>query len=324
MYRSTSLRLVVKRVLHAIPVMWAVTLLSFALLNLLPGGSALVLAGPGATDAEIQAISVRLHLNQPFWDRYYHWLTGMLTGHFGTSFSSGQPISTILATRLPVTAELVIIALTTSVIASIVIATLAVRKPHGIIDRVSIVVCISGLSIPGFVLGLIMILIFAVHLRILPAVGFVPLSQGVWPNLRTMIMPSATLAFALMCNYTRVLRADLADQINSEDYVTLAQSKGVSPGRILIRHALRNSIFGLITLVGLNLGVLLGGTVLIEQIFSIPGVGSELITAVTYEDVTVVEAIVVILAAGVVISSLITDLLYSVLDPRIRYGRTGS
>ena len=321
---SPSLRIIGKRILQAIPVLWGVTFLTFSLMNLLPGGSAAAIAGSGATKAQVAALAHRLHLDEPFWIRYWHWLSGAATGHLGASLASGQPVSSILASRLPVTAELVVIALILAVCLAIPLASLSVRKPHGIADRISIVICMCGLSIPGFVLGLIAILIFAVHLRLLPAIGFTPLSAGLWPNLRTLILPCSTLGFALMCNYTRVLRADLADQMNAEDYIITARAKGIAPWQVLIRHALRNSMFGLLTLVGLNLGVLIGGTVLIEQVFAIPGMGQELIQAVEIEDVVVVEAIVVVLSLAVVTASLITDLLYAVLDPRIRYGRPSS
>jgi peptide/nickel transport system permease protein len=319
--RSPSLRIIGKRSLQAIPVVWGVTFLTFAIMNLLPGGSAAALAGLGATKAEVQALAVRLHLNEPFWIRYYHWLTSAATGHLGASLANGQPVSSILAARLPVTAELVVLALVLSVAFAIPVATLAAHKPHGFADRLSMLVCMLGLSIPSFVLGLILILVFAVHLRLLPSLGYVPLSSGLWPNLRSLILPSTTLAFGLFCNYTRILRADLIDQLLVEDYVVTATGKGVGPWHVLVRHVLRNSLFGLLTLVGLNLGVLIGGTVLIEQIFGIPGVGQELIQAVQGEDVIVVEAVVVVLSLAVVAASLITDLLYSVLDPRVRYGR---
>jgi peptide/nickel transport system permease protein len=324
MARSPSLRIVSKRLLQAIPVIWGVTFLTFAMMNLLPGGSAVALAGIGATKADVQALANRLHLNEPFWTRYFHWLGGAVTGHLGASLANGQPVSSILAARLPVTAELVCFALILSVIFAILVAVLAVRRPHGIADRLSMLVCMIGLSIPGFVLGLILILIFADRLKILPAIGFVPISDGVWPNVRSLILPAVTLAFGLFCGYTRVLRADLLDQMTGEDYIVTARGKGIAPRQVLIRHGLRNSMFGLLTLVGLNLGVLIGGTVLIEQIFAIPGMGQELIQSVQSEDVVVVEAIVVVLSLAVVAASLLTDLLYMVLDPRIRYGRSGT
>jgi peptide/nickel transport system permease protein len=322
--RSPGLRLVARRLLHAIPVMWGVTFMTFALMNLLPGGAAAALAGEGATKADVQALAVRLHLNEPFFARYIHWLGGVVTGHLGQSLASGQAVSSILAARLPVTIELVGLAMLFSVSAAIVVAVLAVRKPHGIADRVSTVVCMCGLSIPGFALGLVLILIFAVHLRLVPALGFVPLSGGILANLRTMVLPSVTLAFALFSHYVRILRADMSDQFRGEAYVVTARAKGVRPYQVLLRHVLRNSLFGMLTVVGVNIGVLVGGTVLIEEIFALPGMGQALIEAVTDEDVVVVEAIVLVVSLAVVVCGLLIDLLYSVLDPRIRYGRTDS
>ena len=298
-----------------------VSLLVFSLMNLLPGGSAAAVAPAGSTKAQIAAVAHRLHLDEPFWSRYWHWVTEALSGNLGTSLASGQNVAAIIRSRLPVTAEMVGLALILAIVVSIPLAVLAVRRPRGVIDRLCIVVCMCGLSIPGFVLGLIAILIFAVKLRWLPAIGFVPISGGIWPNLKTVILPSSTLGFTLMCNYTRVLRADLADQLNTEDYVITARAKGVRPAQILIRHVLRNSMFSFITLVGLNLGFLIGGTVLIEQIFAIPGMGQELVQSIQIEDVPVVESIAVLLSVTVVAASLATDLLYAVLDPRIRYGR---
>jgi peptide/nickel transport system permease protein len=266
-------------------------------------------------------VAVKLHLNEPFFTRYLHWLGGILSGHLGTSLANGQAVSAIIRQRLPVTVELVVLAMILSVGLSIPVAVAAANKPRGIADRISIVLCMFGISIPGFVLGLILILIFAVHLKVLPAIGFTPLSAGLWPNLRTMLLPSSTLAFALFCHYVRVLRADLEDQMAGEDYITTARAKGITPRQILVRHALRNSLFSMLTLVGLNLGVLIGGTVLIEQIFSLPGIGQELILSVENEDVIVVEGVVLLVSIAVVLANLITDLLYSALDPRIRYGR---
>jgi peptide/nickel transport system permease protein len=321
--RSPSFRIAAKRLPQAIPVLWGVTFLTFMLMNLLPGGSAVVLAGAGATKAEVADVARRLHLNEPFFVRYWHWLSGATTGHLGTSLSSNEPVSSVIAARLPVTAELVVLAFILSLVCCIPVAILAVRKPHGFADRISIVVSIVGLSVPNFVLGLLLALVFAVHLRLLPALGFSPLSAGLWQNLRTMILPAVTLGFALFCTYTRVLRADLLDQMG-EDYIATAKMKGAGAFRVIVRHALRNSMFTLIALIGLNLGTLIGGTVLVEEIFALPGMGQALIEAIQIEDVTVVEAIVVVVALAVVVTNLLTDLLYVVLDPRIRYGSTSS
>lgn len=318
---STILRTVVRRILQAVPVMFGVTFLTYALMNLLPGGAAVALAGEGATQQRINAIRIELHLNEPFLTRYWHWLSAAVTGNLGNSLSSGQPVMHTLASRLPVTAELVFISLLVSLVLAVPLALLAAHRPNGIIDRVTTGISITGLALPNFVFGIVLILIFAVHLKLLPAIGYVPLGKGLWPNLRTMILPATALGFPLFSTYLRVLRADLIDQLYGEDYVVTARAKGLSPRRILTSHALRNSLFSLITLVGLNLGVLMGGTVLIEQIFGVPGIGQELITAITLEDVTAAEAVVVILALAVVVASILTDLSYALLDPRIRHGR---
>lgn len=321
---SPSIRLVVKRILWAIPVLWGVTFLIFCLMNLLPGTAADSLAGAGASQETIRALTLRLDLNQPFWERYWHWLTAALSGNLGDSLQSGQPVASLLVARLPVTVELIILAFILSLGVAIPVAVLAARRPHGIIDRVSSIMAGAGLAMPGFVLGLLLLLAFAVHLKLLPTLGFSPLSKGLWPNLKTMILPAVTLAFGLYAFYIRVLRADLIDQLVGEDYVVTAESKGLTPYRVLVRHVLRNSMFSLLTIVGINIGVLIGGTVLIEQIFDLPGIGQTLIQSITVEDVTMVEGVVVILAIAVVVASLLTDLLYTLLDPRIRHDRPGT
>jgi peptide/nickel transport system permease protein len=319
--RSPSIPVIGRRVLQAIPVLWGVTFLTFSLLNLLPGSAAQSLLGIGATKTEIAALSKRLGLDKPFFVRYGEWLGHIVTGHFGASLASGQAVSTIIGQRLPVTLELIGFAFFLALFFAIPVAVLAARWPRGFVDRVAMVISMLGLSVPAFVVGLILILIFAVHAGWFPAVGFTSLSQNVGQNLRSMVLPSVTLGFTLFATYSRVLRADILDQLSSEDYVVTAKAKGVSPGRVLVRHALRNSLFGLLTLVGLNLGALVGGTVLIEQIFALPGIGQELIQAISNRDIVVVQGIVVVLAVAVVLANLVTDLLYAVLDPRIRYGR---
>jgi peptide/nickel transport system permease protein len=322
--RSPSVRIIGKRVLQAIPVLIGVTLITFCLLNLLPGGTCLSILGVGATRPAVHACDIRLGLDHPFFVRYWDWAWGALHGNFGSSFVSDQPVSQILRLRFPVTLEIVVYAFVLSVVFSVPVAVLAAWKPHGIIDRISIATSMFGLSIPGFVFGLLLILVFAVHLRIFPAVGFQPISAGIGPNIRSLTLPAATIGFALFCAYTRLLRADMVDQIAGEDYIVTARAKGVKYWQILIRHALRNSMFGLITLIGLNLSMLIGGTVIVESIFGLPGMGQQLLQAIGYRDVTVVQAIVSIIAVGVVVAALVTDLLYAVLDPRMRYGRPSS
>jgi peptide/nickel transport system permease protein len=320
--RSSLLRLAGRRLLTAIPVVWGVTFLTFAVLNLLPGDAAQALLGADATPQEVQQLRVQLHLNQPFLTRYGHWLGAAVTGHLGSSLGSGQPVTTILAQRLPVTFELIGYAFVISLAIAIPVATLSARKPGGVFDAVATFVTLIGLSIAPYILALLLILVFAVNLALFPALGWTPVSGGLGENLRSLTLPALSLGFPIGCFYARLLRADVIEQLG-EDYVTTATAKGLPSWRVLLRHATPNSMFGLITVVALNVGTLLGGTVIVEQIFGLPGVGQELFQAIQTRDFPVLEGIVVVFAVVVVVIGLLADLLYAVLDPRIRYDNPG-
>ncbi|MGY1822221.1 ABC transporter permease [Geodermatophilus sp. SYSU D00079] len=317
---SPVLRLVVKRLLMAIPIMLGVTVLTFWVLSLIPGNAAQQLLGPEATPEDIALLEQQLGLDRPGVVRYFDWLQGAVTGDLGNSLVSRQPVSEVLSARLPVTGELVFLAFVVSLLLAVPVALLAAHKPGGVMDRVSMMISTLGLSVANYVLALLLVLVFAVSLGWLPAIGYTPLEDGLWANLRGMILPSAAIGFPLFCYYTRFLRGDLVDQMQQEEYVTTARAKGVGSWAVLIKHAFRNSSFGLITIVGLNLGALIGGTVIIEQIFALPGIGQMLLQAINTRDFVVVQAAVVIFALVAVVANLVVDLLYAVLDPRIRYG----
>ena len=321
---SPSLRLAGRRLLAAIPVLWGVTFLTYVVMNLLPGDAAQELLGANATPAEVHQLEIQLHLNEPFWVRYGNWLDGALHGNLGTSLTNGENVSTILGARLPVTAELLAYAFIGSVVLAIGVAILAARKPNGIADRLSMVVSMTGLSVAPYVLALVLIYIFAVRVQWFPAIGYTSLSADPVQNIRSLTLPAAALGFALFSVYTRLLRADIVEQMQREDYIVTARAKGVPPWRILLRHALPNSMFGLLTLIGLNLGALIGAVAIIEPIFSLPGVGAILVQSINNHDVPVVEGIVVVFAVVVVVANLLCDVLYTALDPRIRYERPAS
>ena len=320
--RSSLLRLAVRRLLTAIPVIWGVTVLGFAVMNLLPGDAAQALLGADATPQEVAKLSHQLHLDQPFFTRYWSWLTSALSGHLGSSLGSGQQVTSILGQRLPVTFELLLYAFIISLLIAIPVATFAARKPGGIFDSITTFIAMIGLSIAPYILALLLILLFAVNLSWFPALGWTPISGGFGSNLRSLTLPALSLGFPIGCFYTRLLRADVLEQLE-EDYVTAAHAKGLPDWRVLMRHATPNSMFGLITVVALNVGTLLGGTVIVEQIFGLPGIGEELFQAIQTRDFPVLEGIVVVFAALVVVIGLLADLLYAVLDPRIRYDNPG-
>jgi peptide/nickel transport system permease protein len=319
-----SARLTGRRLLAAIPVLWGVTFLTYVVMNLLPGDAAQELLGANATPAQVHQLQIQLHLNEPFWVRYGGWLGGLLHGNLGTSLASRENVTAILGQRLPVTAELLIYAFAGSIVFAVGLAVLAARKPNGIADRISMVVSMTGLSVAPYVLALVLIYIFAVRLQWFPAIGYTSLTQNPGANIRSLTLPAIAIGFPLFSVYTRLLRADIVEQMQREDYIVTARAKGVPPWRVLIRHALPNSMFGLITLVALNLGTLVGAAAIIEPIFSLPGVGAILIQSITDHDVPVVEGIVVVFAVVVVLAGLLADLLYATLDPRIRYERAAS
>jgi peptide/nickel transport system permease protein len=319
-----SVRLTGRRLLAVIPVLLGVTFLTFVVMNLLPGDAAQELLGANATPAQVHQLEIELHLNEPFWVRYGGWLGGLLHGNLGTSLVSRENVTTVLGQRLPVTAELLIYAFAGSIVFAVGLAVLAARKPNGIADRISMVVSMTGLSVAPYVLALVLIYIFAVRLQWFPAIGYTSLTQNPGANIRSLTLPAIAIGFPLFSVYTRLLRADIVEQMQREDYIVTARAKGVPPWRVLIRHALPNSLFGLITLVALNLGTLVGAVAIIEPIFSLPGVGAILIQSITDHDVPVVEGIVVVFAVVVVLAGLLADLLYATLDPRIRYERAAS
>lgn len=317
---SPIVRVTTRRVLLTIPIILGVSVLTFWILSLIPGNAAQQLLGVEATPQQLHDLEIKLGLNQPAPERYWHWLTGAVSGNLGDSIVSGQSVTTVIAERAPVTAELVALAFIVSLTIAVPMALMSARRPGSLLDRISMFISLAGLSTASYVLGLVLSLIFAVNLGVLPAIGYVPLSQSVSGNLQTLTMPVVAISIPLMCFYIRFLRSDLVDQLQSEGYIDTARAKGIGPWQVLLRHALRNSSFGLVTLVGLNVGGLIGGTVIIEQIFALPGLGQLLLQAINTRDSPVVLGCVIIFATVAVLANLVVDLLYMVLDPRIRYG----
>jgi peptide/nickel transport system permease protein len=318
---SPLIRLIARRILVAIPLLLAVSLLVFVLMELMPGDPARNQAGMDATEEEVEAVRKSLGLDRPWYERYFGWLFGALRGDLGVSSVSGRAVGTLLAERVPVTVEIVTLAFVVSLAVALPIAILAARRPGGWFDRIVMVGAMTVLAIPNYVMALLLVLLFSVALRMLPSIGFVAFEVDPARNVQSVIMPVLALAIPLACFYARFLRGDLVEQIKSADYIDTARAKGVGPWRILWNHAFRNSSFGLLTIVGLNVGALIGGTVIIEQIFVMPGLGMMMLEGVGSRDVAVVQICVFIFAAVAIFANLAVDVMYAVLDPRIRYGR---
>lgn len=318
--RSLWLRLVVRRLVASVPVLIGVSLLTFFVTELLPGNVAQQLAGAEASAEQVARLEAELGLDRPAWIRYRDWLTGVLKGDFGQSLVSNQSVSALLAERLPVTVLLVVYAFVLSIALAVPLALMSARWPDGFLDRIAAAVGMAGISVANYVLALVLILVFAVHLRMLPAFGFVPPMEGLASHVRSLTLPAVAIALPLLCFYARFLRGDLMEQLQGQEYIVAAKARGLGPWRVVAGHALPNSLFGLLTLVGLNFGSLIGGTVIIEQIFALPGLGQLLLQSIATRDIIVVQAIVLVLTVVTVAANLIVDMLYAVLDPRVRYG----
>ncbi len=318
---SPSLRLIGRRLLAAVPVLLLASVLAFLVVDLLPGNAARQLAGPEATEEQVARLEAELGLDRPLTERYVSWLTSVLRADFGRSPVSGQPVSSLIADRLPVTLALVVYAFVVALALAIPLALMSARWPGGAVDRMAAVFTMAGVSMANYVLALVLVLLFAVYAGLLPSFGYVPVSGGVAGHLRSLVLPAVSIALPLLCFYARFLRADLIEQLNGQEFVVAAKSRGLGPWRILIRHAMPNSAFGLLTLVGLNFGALVGGTVVIEQIFALPGLGQLLLQAIATRDVVVIQAIVLVLTFITICANLMVDMLYATLDPRIRHGR---
>lgn len=315
------MRFAARLVLSVVPVLFAVSLITFFAIEVLPGNTAEQLAGANATSEQIERLETALRLDRPPWVRYGEWIGGTLRGDLGISLANRQSVASLIGERLPVTLALTTLALGLALAAAIPLALFSVYRPGGVVDRVVSIFSITGLSLAGYILGPLLILIFAVQLGILPSIGYVPLSENLLAGLRSLILPATALAVPLIGLYTRFLRGDLLEQIDGHDYILAAKARGIGPWRALLRHALPNSLFGLMTLVGLHLGALLGGAVIVEQIFALPGIGQLLLQSVNLRDITVVQAVVLLLATSTVLANLTVDVLYAALDPRIRHGR---
>jgi peptide/nickel transport system permease protein len=304
--------------LRLIATLFAVTFLTFLMVALLPGDpvDTILGTGPRAPGIEDQ-IREDLNLDDPFFVRYVAWLGDAATGDLGTSYITDQPVADTIKQRLPVTAQLAIMSIMISVAVAIPVGILGAYKQGKWPDTVTSAGVQVALSIPNFIFGIFLIWLFAVQLNWLPASNWNRFSDGIADNMRTAILPTVSLALAQMALFSRLVRSDMMATLR-ENYILSARAKGLSDRYILFRHALRPSSLSLMTIVGISFGALLGGTVIIESLFGLPGLGFSLIAAINGRDILVIQGITVFIAAMFVVINTIVDLLYAVLDPRIR------
>lgn len=305
------------RLAGLVPILFVVTAVSFLLMHLLPGNPAVAILGPSATPEAVAQLEDELRLDDPIPTQYLHWLGNVVRGDFGQSYSNGVEVSELLTQRLPATLELIVLAQVLALAISVPLGMLAALRSGRRPDRAVTAGSLALLAAPGYVLGVVMVYVFAVRLSWLPASGWVPLSEDVIGNIEHAVLPTVTLALGLVAVYTRVLRAEMIGTLQ-QDYVLVAKAKGLSTRRILLRHVLRPSTFPLVTVIGLTIGSLVGGAVLIETIFQVPGIGSLASNAIFKHDYLVTQGVVVVVAVAYVVVNVVIDVLYGVLDPRTR------
>src|SRR6267378_3733130 len=308
-----------RRLLYLLPVLLAVSLLTFLIASLLPGDLAYTILGDQATPEKLAALRAQMGLDLPIWQRYGVWLWDVLHGDLGRSFRTGETVLAAVTDRLPVSIELMVIAEVLGLLVAIPLAILCAVKSGSALDRFLTGLAFGKLSLPSFMVAILLIYLFAVELNWLPATGYVPFAEDPIGNLRSFVLPAVTLAFAEWPVLMRVLRSDMIATLQ-EDYIAMAKAKGLRPARILLVHALKPSSLTLVTVTGINIGRLIGGALIVETVFALPGIGRLLVGAIYTRDLIILQGVVLLVGAGFVLINFIVDMLYAVLDPRIRHG----
>ncbi len=315
-------RFIIRRSLFGLLVLWIVSVAVFVLFFITPSNVARTIGGRLATQETLTLINHRLGLDRPLLAQYGHFLWRLLHGDLGYSYYNSTPVRDLLMSRLPITASLVVGAAILWLVGGIVVGVLAARKPRSLADRSSTVFVLTGLSMPTFLLGLLLIyfLFFRLHLAGIdwfPAAGYVPLTQNPVSWSQHLILPWLTLALVTAATYSRLTRSSLLEVLG-EDYIRTARSKGLSEGVVVYKHGLRSALTPVVTQFGIDVGTLLGGAIVTEKIFGLGGVGALSVDAVTTQDLPVIIGTVLLAAFFIVVANLIVDVLYAVLDPRVR------
>jgi len=312
------LQLVARRVLATIPVMGVVALTVFALLHLTPGDPAVIIAGDYATTQDIDRIRARLGLDRPLLTQAGIWLTSVVRGDLGTSIYSGLPVTRLIGQRVGPTAALTALAMVISVALAVPLGVLAAWRQGSWLDRIVMLFSVSGFSMPVFWLGFLLVWVFAIQWGVLPVQGYQPIDAGPWQFLRHLVLPAVTLSLVYMALIARMTRASMLGVL-SEDYIRTAFAKGLAPRRVLLSHALKAASLPVVTIIGVGFALLIGGAVVTESVFALPGLGRLTVDAIVRRDYPVIQGVVLVVSGVYVLLNLVIDLAYVVLDPRIRY-----
>jgi peptide/nickel transport system permease protein len=309
---------VIRRIIATIPVMAVVALFVFSLLYIAPGDPAAVIAGDQASPADVERIRQSLGLDRPFLVRFGEWVWQILHGDLGTSIFTNLPVTTMIEQRFEPTLSLMVVTLCLAVAVAIPIGVLAAWKAGTWIDRAIMAFAVFGFSVPVFVIGYLLAFVFALELEWLPVQGYTPLSQGLGPWFHNLILPSITLGCVYIALIARTTRAAMLEVLQ-QDYIRTARAKGIGQSDILYVHALKNASVPIVTIIGIGIALLIGGAVVTESVFAIPGLGRLTVDAILRRDYPLIQGLVLLFSFIYVLVNLAVDLLYTFLDPRIRY-----
>ena len=309
---------IARRLLASIPVIFIVGVLTFSILHIAPGDPAVLMAGEEATPEDVEEMRKALGFDKPIIVQFGKWVGRLLKGDLGTSIFSQHSIASLMKPRIQPTLSLAVLAITLSVGLGVPMGVLAAWKAGSLVDRGVMLFAVLGFSVPVFWLGFLFIWAFAVKLHLFPAVGFVPITEGVFPFLRSLTLPALSNAIPFSALVARMTRSTMIEVMN-EDYIRTARAKGLSEAVVTIRHGLRNASIPIVTVIGLVFAALVGGAVVTETVFAIPGLGRLLVDGVVRRDFPIVQAMLMVVAVGYVFVNLMVDVAYAFLDPRIRY-----
>jgi peptide/nickel transport system permease protein len=309
---------IARRLASTVLVMGIVAVFVFLLLHLSPGDPAAIIAGDNASGEQIAGIRRQLGLDDPLPVQFFRWLAAVLHGDLGISIFSNEPVLKLISQRVEPTLSLALTTLVVAVTLAVSFGVLAAWKVGSWIDRTLMVVSVIGFSVPVFVVGYMLIYVFSINLRWLPVQGYSPIDQGLWPWFERLILPSIALGLAYVALIARITRTAMLDVL-AEDYIRTAKAKGVATQSMLLKHALKNAGVPIITVIGIGVALLIGGVVITETVFNIPGVGRLVVDAISKRDYPIIQGVILIFSGVYVLVNLLVDMSYTLLDPRIRY-----
>lgn len=311
---------ILKRVLSLIPVLFVVSVAIFLIVHITPGEPAAVILGLEATEDQVQELREEMGLNLPIYEQYFNWVTDVIHGDLGNSYFMKEPVTEAIMKHLEPTLSLAILGEIVALILAIPVGIIAAYRRGSAIDQSLMVISLLGMAVPSFLLGLLLMLLVGVHLQWLPVAGYEPIPEGLWEHIKYLILPAISLGAIQAALVARMTRSSMLEVLNT-NFIKTARSKGVKEYKVVIKHALRNAFLPILTVIGQSFGTLVTGAVVVETIFNLPGIGQLIINSIERRDFAVIQGVVLFVTLVYVLINLIVDLLYGVIDPRVRLER---